>query len=92
MTDSGTGEDSYITPIASAAVLLNPSVTFAASLSATGDVTHNLATRDVIVQLFDTVTFDTVYADVTRTDASKVNVSFAATPTNAVRVLISKVG
>jgi hypothetical protein len=92
MTDSGTGEDSYITPIASAAVLLNPSVTFAASLSATGDVTHNLATRDVIVQLFDTVTFDTVYADVTRTDASKVNVSFAAAPTNAVRVLISKVG
>ncbi len=92
MTDSGTGEDSYITPIASAAVLLNPSVTFAASLSATGDVTHNLATRDVIVQLFDTVTFDTVYADVTRTDASKVNVSFASVPTNAVRVLISKVG
>ena len=64
----------------------------AATISATATVTHNLGSRDVIVQLFDTVTYETVFADVERSTTNAVDVTFASTPTNDVRVLISKIG
>ena len=54
-------------------------------------VTHNLGTRDIIVQLYDTVTYDTVYADVSRTSANTVTIAFASTPSNAVRYMIYSV-
>lgn len=54
-------------------------------------IVHNLGTRDVIVQLYDKVTFETVYADVERNDADEVTITFAAPPTNIVRVLIQKI-
>ena len=55
-------------------------------------VTHGLGTRDVIVQLFDNATYDTVYADVVRTDANNVTVTFAVAPSsNAYRVLVQKI-
>jgi hypothetical protein len=54
-------------------------------------VTHNLGTEDVIVQLFDNSTKETVYADVTRNTVNQVTVTFASAPaTNAIRVLIQK--
>jgi len=59
------------------------------------EITHNLNTEDVIVQLFDAVTKETVYADVARTDktgtasTTKVKVSFAQVPTNDVDVIIT---
>ena len=59
------------------------------------EITHNLNTEDVIVQLFDAVTKETVYADVARTDktgtasTTKVKVSFAQVPTNGVDVIIT---
>ena len=53
--------------------------------------THNLGTRDVVVQLYDTVTFETLYADVVRTDANNVTITFASAPTNTVRVLVQKI-
>ena len=56
-------------------------------------VTHNLGTQDVIVQLYDTSSLDTVYADVVRTSTSVVTIDFAVAPTaNDIRVLISKIG
>jgi len=56
-------------------------------------VTHNLGSRDVIVQLYDTSSYETVHADVVRTDANTVTLTFAAAPTDDdVTVLISKVG
>lgn len=58
-------------------------------------VTHNLGTRDVIVQLYDASSYDTVYADVVRTDTSSVTITFSSNsiPTsNDIRVLISKIG
>jgi len=68
-----------------------PDVTsYATTISATGTVTHNLGTKDVIVQLYDTVTFDTVYADVSRPTTNTITVTFAATPTNPIRVLVQK--
>ena len=39
-------------------------------------VTHNLNTRDVIVQLYDASSYDTVIADVVRTSTAAVTVSF----------------
>ena len=60
-----------------------------ASLTAASTViTHNLATRDVIVQLYDTVTYDTVYADVSRTSTNTITVAFASTPTNTIKCMI----
>jgi hypothetical protein len=63
---------------------------YAVTISATATITHSLNTKDVIVQLYDTVTSDTVYADVTRATVDTVTVTFAATPTNPVRVLVQK--
>lgn len=43
-------------------------------------VTHNLGSRNVIVQMYDTSSYDTVYADVTRTTTSAITVDFASAP------------
>jgi hypothetical protein len=64
--------------------------TIAAS-STSGTITHNLGTFDVIVQLFDDVTKETVYADVDRATTNTVVVTFGAALTNAVRVLVQKI-
>jgi len=71
--------------------------TFATSIgdaSATSfAVVHNLGTRDVVVQLVDNSSFDTVFADVVRTDANTVTVGFSTAPaSNDIRVLISTIG
>ena len=56
-------------------------------------VTHNLGTRDVIVQLYDTSSYDTVYADVVRTDTNTVTLSFGTAPSAGdVTVLVMTVG
>lgn len=43
-------------------------------------VTHNFGTRAVIVQVFDSSTFDTVIADVVRTTTDSVTVYFSSAP------------
>ncbi len=54
-------------------------------------VSHGLGTRDVIVQLYDNSTYDTVYAGVVRNSTSQVTISFNSAPaTNDIRVLVSK--
>lgn len=77
---------------AQAAGVLNSEVTFADTITANATVTHNLGTKDVIVQLYDITTFDTVYADIDRASTNTVGISFGATPTNSIRVLIQKIG
>ena len=55
-------------------------------------VNHALGSRDVIVQLFDNSSYDTVIADVVRTDTNNVTISFTVAPsTNDIRVLIQKI-
>lgn len=52
-------------------------------------ITHNLNSRDVVVNVYDNGTYDTVETDVVRTDANTVTVSFTVAPTsNAYRVVI----
>lgn len=69
--------------------------TFASTL-ATGSssftITHNLGTRDVIVQLYENASpYNTIFADVERDDNNNIGVNFASNLTTAVRVLITKV-
>ena len=79
-TDAITIASSYVPVVTS----------YAVTISATATITHSLNTKDVIVQLYDTVTSDTVYADITRATVDTVTVTFASTPTNPVRVLVQK--
>ena len=52
-------------------------------------ITHNLGTRDVVVNVYDNATYDTVEVDVVRTDTNTVTVSFAVAPaSNAYRAVI----
>ena len=52
-------------------------------------IAHNLNSRDVVVNVYDNATYDTVETDVVRTDANTVTVSFTVAPTNnAYRVVI----
>lgn len=52
-------------------------------------ITHSLGTRDVVVNVYDNSTYDTVETDVVRTDANTVTVSFATAPaSNAYRVVV----
>jgi hypothetical protein len=62
-----------------------------AAASTSGTITHNLDSFDVIVQIFDNVTKETVYADVDRATVDSVVVTFGAAITNAVRVLVQKI-
>ena len=81
-------------------VVLTPGNLAARSFKATiGDgsatafnIDHGLATRDVIVQLYDASSYDTVYAQVVRSLTTRVVVTFNAAPsTNDIIVLITKV-
>ena len=56
------------------------------------NVTHNLGTRDVIVQMYDSSSYETVYAEVSRTSTTVVNCRFNTAPASGdITVLISKV-
>jgi hypothetical protein len=55
-------------------------------------INHGLSSQDVIVQIYDNSTYDTIFTDVTRSSVDAVTVAFAAAPSlNAYRVLISRV-
>lgn len=67
-------------------------ISYATTISVTSTITHNLNTKDVNVQLYDTVTFETIFADTTRPTVNTVTITFATAPTNPIRVLVTKVG
>ena len=71
-------------------------ITFATSIgdgtNTSYTVTHNLGTRDVMVQLYDNSSYDTVHLRVVRTTTNTITVTAnSAIATNDVRVLITKV-
>ena len=52
-------------------------------------VTHSLNSRDVVVNVYDNTTWETVEVDVVRTDANTVTVTFSVAPaSNAYRVVV----
>lgn len=55
-------------------------------------ITHNLNSRDVIVQVYDNATYENVFVDTARTSVNVVTVTFATAPaSNAYRVVIARV-
>jgi hypothetical protein len=67
-------------------------ISYATTITDTATISHGLASSDVMVQLYDITTGETVYADVDRISTTQVTITFAATPTNSVRVLVQKIG
>ena len=60
--------------------------------STTALVDHNLGTRNVMVQMYDSSSYDTIYADVVRTTANRVTVTFNSAPASGdVTVLVTKI-
>lgn len=97
-----TADRTVTLPDATGTVALTSDITDRTYATSIGDgintsiaVTHNLGTKDVIVQLYDVSSNDTVYADVVRTSTSVVTVTFSSNSipsTNDIRVLVSKIG
>jgi hypothetical protein len=55
-------------------------------------ITHNLGTRDVIVQCYDASSYETVIVEAVRTDANNVTINTnQAITTNDLIVLITKI-
>ena len=97
---TGTNAAKAVTPDTLAAKSVHATIDvsdsdFASNLYA--EITHSLGTEDVIVQLFDSSSKETVFADVARTDksnsasTSKVKITFAAAPSNDIEVLITSI-
>jgi hypothetical protein len=99
---TGTATNRAMTPAATTAAINNNS--FAATLSGTEEaleytITHNLGSRDVIVQVVDYgdagtgATYETVYVHVVRSSANACAITFGKAPGNAqdYRVLVTKV-
>jgi len=86
--NAGTGID--VSYSSGTATVSAQATSYATTISATGTITHNLGTRDVIIQLYDTVTYETVYSDNVRTTTNTATITFAVAPTNPIRVLVQK--
>lgn len=71
----------------------NSSNTYAATItdSVSGTTFNHGLGDDVIVQLYDATTKETVYAEVQR-NGNYLNITFSSTPTNSIRVLVQKIG
>ena len=85
---AGADTSRYVTPKHLANRTYTAEIGGATSVS----ITHGLGTRAVMVQMFDTSSFETVYAQVVRTSATVVTVGFNSAPSsNGVTIMISKI-
>ena len=85
--DTITIASTYTPAVTSGAIAVNTSNTYTYPNSITASAINN-----VMIQLVDTVTHETVYADVTRISTTSFAVSYATTPTNGVTALIQLIG
>jgi len=97
-TQTGTDATRAVTPdgLASRSVTAAIDVSNASFITNKyAEITHNLGTEDIIVEIFDVSTKQTVMADVARTDkldaasTSKVKISFGVVPPNNIGVIIT---
>jgi hypothetical protein len=90
--DAGTIDNAVVTPLklANSVLRLKKYVTVIGDGSATTyTVTHGLNTRDVIVQLYDAATYETLEADVVRNGVNTVQITFGTAPAiNSIRVVV----
>ena len=88
---AGTDTSRYVTPAHLAARTYEEKIGDGSLTSIA--VTHNLGTRNVIVQMYDANTFETVYGEVVRNSNSQVTIGFNDAPaTDEIAVLITRVG
>ena len=83
------GDVNEYATVESLAPAVRKASTFAATISAFGTVTHSLGSYDVIVQLYDATTYETIYACVDRTSVDAVAISGGSFPSGNIRVLVS---
>ncbi len=76
------------TQLSTAAALIDVSVMDDTATNRTASFTHGLASQNLIVQMYDTVTGQVVYADVDHTSTSAISITFASIPTNDIRVVV----
>lgn len=76
------------TQLSTAAALIDVSVMDDTPSHRTASFTHSLGSKNLIVQMYDVVTGQVVYADVDHTSTSAISITFAAIPTNDVRVVV----
>ena len=87
---TGTDTSRAVTPAGLAARSFSTNIGDGTATALT--VTHNLGTRDVIVQIYDNTNYDTVYADVVRTSTSACTITFATAPASgAYKALVTKI-
>ena len=73
------------TQLATAAALIDVS---AMGSNTTASFTHNLASKNLIVQMYDVDSGEVVFADIDHTSNNAISIIFAATPTNDIRVVV----
>ena len=66
--------------------------TYAVTITAMGTVTHSLNSFDVVVQLYNDTTKETIEACVDRATVDTVAISGSVFPAGNIRVLVSKIG
>ena len=71
--------------LATAAALIDVS---AMGANTTASFTHSLASKNLIVQMYDVTTGEVVFADVDHTSINSISIIFAQTPTNDIRVVV----
>jgi len=85
-----TGDVNKYVQATNLAPVIRKASTYAATITAFGSVTHNLGSFDVIVQLYNAATYETVYACVERTSVNAVAISGGTDfPAGDIRVLVS---
>jgi len=73
------------TQLATAAALIDVS---AMGVNTTASFTHGLASKNLIVQMYDVTTGEVVFADIDHTSNNAISIIFASTPTNDIRVVV----
>ena len=84
-----TADKNYYVQPTNLAPAIRKASTFAGTITSFTSITHNLDSFDVIVQLMDATSFETINAEVDRTSVNEVTVSGNSFPSGDIRVLVS---
>ena len=86
--DAGTNKKVSVTSLAAVVQDIN---SYEVTITDTATITHGLGSKNVIIQLYDVSTGETVYADVVRASTTTATITFAATPSNSIKVMVMKI-
>lgn len=98
-TDAGTDDSRFVTPLKLATYITNAGgigsgAAYAQTLTGsatTYTVTHNLDSLDVVIEVYEVSTGETVFTDVVRTSVNAATISFGVAPTSGqYRVVVKK--